>query len=293
MNAGSPGRLHPGGPTPRSAAMTPPLLPRRDLLRLAGAGVLAGLAAACGTGRAAEGEAPVTDPAELRRLHGAGLLTARPKPAIEPDPAQTGLVPLGLSGSDRDGAIYVPSGYRADRPAPLALTLHGATGSGRRGIARLTQLAEGRGIILVAPDSRDYTWDLVLGRLGPDVEFIDRALGLAFSRYAVVPGAVAVEGFSDGASYALTLGLLNGDLFSRIVAFSPGFLAAGRRRGRPRLFVSHGTRDDILPIERCGREVVREARRDGYDVRFVEFDGGHTVPDDVAGAAMDWLLARS
>ncbi len=53
------------------------------------------------------------------------------------------------------------------------------------------------------------------------------------------------------------------------------------------------TRDDILPIERCGREVVREARRDGYDVRFVEFDGGHTVPDDVAGAAMDWLLARS
>jgi len=272
--------------------MTPPLLPRRDLLRLAGASVLAGLAAACGTGRAAESETLATDPAELRRLHLAGRLTARPT-AAPPDSAQTGLVPLGLSGSDRDGAIYVPSGYRADRPAPLALALHGATGSGRRGIARFTDLAERRGIILVAPDSRDYTWDLVLGRLGPDVEFIDRALGLAFAGYAVAPGGVAVEGFSDGASYALALGLLNGDLFSRVVAFSPGFLVAQPRRGRPRLFVSHGTRDDVLPIERCGREVVREARRDGYDVRFVEFDGGHTVPADVAGAAMDWLLARS
>ena len=87
--------------------------------------------------------------------------------------------------------------------------------------------------------------------------------------------------------------LINGDLFARVVAFSPGFLVADRRRGSPRLFVSHGTRDAILPIETCGRRVVREARREGYDVRFVEFDGGHTVPGDVAGAAMDWILAPS
>jgi predicted esterase len=213
--------------------------------------------------------------------------------AATPGPAPTGLVALGLSGSDRDGAIYVPSGYRPGHPAPLALALHGATGSGRRGIARLADLAERSGLILVAPDSRDYTWDVVLGRLGPDVEFIDRALELAFTRYAVDPARVAVEGFSDGASYALSLGLINGDLFARVVAFSPGFLVADRRRGTPRLFVSHGTRDAILPIETCGRRVVRDARREGYDVRFVEFDGGHTVPGDVAGAAMDWILAPS
>lgn len=33
-------------------------------------------------------------------------------------------------------------------------------------------------------------------------------------------------GFSDGASYALSLGLPNGNLFSHIVAFSPGFMRA-------------------------------------------------------------------
>jgi phospholipase/carboxylesterase len=154
----------------------------------------------------------------------------------------------------------------------------------------LERLAEDRGVILLAPDSRAYTWDIVLGALGPDVEFVDRALARAFSLRAVDPKRVAIGGFSDGASYALSLGLANGDLFSRVVAFSPGFVADLPHRGAPRLFVSHGTRDEILPIDTCGRRIVNDARRQGYDVRFVEFDGGHGVPAEVAEAAMDWLL---
>jgi phospholipase/carboxylesterase len=30
-------------------------------------------------------------------------------------------------------------------------------------------------------------------------------------------------------------------------------------------------------------------RRAGYDVRYREFDGPHTVPADVAREAVDWL----
>ncbi|HVL17165.1 MAG TPA: hypothetical protein VM387_04190, partial [Gemmatimonadales bacterium] len=130
----------------------------------------------------------------------------------------------------------------------------------------------------------------VLGGFGPDVEFVDRALEEVFRRQNVDPARVAVGGFSDGASYALTLGLANGDLFSRVVAFSPGFVADVVRRGSPRFFVSHGTRDTILPIETCGRRIAREFRGLGYGVRFLEFDGGHAVPPDVAEAAMDWLV---
>jgi phospholipase/carboxylesterase len=144
--------------------------------------------------------------------------------------------------------------------------------------------------MLLAPDSRAYTWDVVLGGFGPDVEFVDRALARAFSLREVDPAHVAIGGFSDGASYALSLGLANGDLFSRVVAFSPGFVADLPHRGAPHLFVSHGTRDEILPIETCGRRIANDARREGYDVRFVEFDGGHAVPAEVAETAMDWLL---
>ena len=265
----------------------PPLVHRRDLLRLAGASLIAGAVTACG-GRGT-GSAPPAAPSARRRLHSGGRLLSSPRPA-DAAPADTGLVPLRLSGSDRDGAVYVPASYRPDTPAPLVLTFHGATGSGRRGLGRLQSLADAAGLILLAPDSRGVTWDVALsGGFGPDAEFVDRALDVVFTRYAVDPARLAAEGFSDGASYALSLGLLNGDLFTHVIAFSPGLVADGTRRGKPRVFVSHGLHDQILPIGRCGRRIARELRGDDYDVRYTEFDGGHAVPTDVAGAAVEWL----
>ena len=95
---------------------------------------------------------------------------------------------------------------------------------------------------------------------------------------------------SDGASYALALGLCNGDVFPTVLAFSPGFLVAPDRVGRPRLFVSHGTVDAVLPIDACSRAFVPALERAGYDVRYREFDGGHTVPPPVADEAFRWWL---
>jgi predicted esterase len=231
-------------------------------------------------------------PGARRRLHAGGRLLSRPR-APRGDAPPSGLIPLQLSGSDRDGAVYVPPSYRHDRPAPLVLTLHGAGGSGRRGLRRLQAWADAEGLILLAPDSRGSTWDLAAaGAFGPDVEFADQSLELVFARYAVDSSRVVAEGFSDGASYALSLGLLNGDLFTHVIAFSPGFLAEGSRRGTPRLFVSHGIDDGVLPIDRCSRRIVRDLRG-GYDVRYTEFAGGHAVPDEIARAAMDWLAGRA
>jgi len=56
---------------------------------------------------------------------------------------------------------------------------------------------------------------------------------------------VAIQGFSDGASYALSLGLTNGDLFTHVIAFSPGFAAPAEQRGRPRIYVSHGVAQSL------------------------------------------------
>lgn len=217
-----------------------------------------------------------------------GRLLARPAtPAGE---AARGLRPLGLDGP-RDGLLYVPAGYRADRPAPLVLLLHGAGGAARYGLAPLLDLADEVGTILLAPDSRRQTWDRLLGAYGPDIAFIERALGQVFDRHAVDPARLAVGGFSDGASYALSIGLTNGDLFTHVLAFSPGFLAPAGRHGAPRLFIAHGTRDEVLPIETCSRRIVPAVRRAGYDVRYREFDGPHVVPPEIAREALDWFLA--
>lgn len=66
-----------------------------------------------------------------------------------------------------------------------------------------------------------------------------------------------------------------------MLAFSPGFLAPRRPVGRPRVFVSHGQQDPVLPIQACSRRIVPLLQRAGYPVRSREFDGGHTVPADV------------
>jgi predicted esterase len=73
---------------------------------------------------------------------------------------------------------------------------------------------------------------------------------------------------------------------------SPGFVADGTRWGKPRIFLSHGVHDQVLPIDRCGRRIVRDLRGDDYAVRFTEFDGGHAVPAEIAGAAVEWLNGR-
>ena len=266
-------------------------LPRRDLLLLAGGSLVAYLSA-CLAGHGS-GDGPSADPRARRRLHAGGHLSSRPRPPRRAAPP-AGLIPLQLSGSDRDGALYVPPSYRHDLPAPLVLSLHGAGGSGRRGLRRLQSRADAEGLLVLVPDSRSSTWDVARsGTFGVDLEFLDRALDLVFARYAVNPSRVIAEGFSDGASAALSLGLLNGDLFTHVIAFSPGFVAEGSRRGKPRLFLSHGVDDDVLPIDRCSRPIVRDLRGGDYDVRYTEFAGGHTVPDEIAREAMDWLAGRS
>jgi phospholipase/carboxylesterase len=217
----------------------------------------------------------------------AGRLRARPMHDFVTAPV--GLHSLGL-GQERDGLLYGPASYSPDRPTPLVLWLHGAGGNADDGLAPLCGIADRCGLILLAPESRHRTWDLIRGEFGPDVTFIDRSLRSVFSRYSVDPAHLAIAGFSDGASYALSLGLTNGDLFTHVMAFAPGFLAPEESRGRPRLFITHGTRDQVLPIVSCSRRIVPQLRRDGYDVRYQEFHGAHTVPAKTAREAIDWFV---
>ena len=220
-----------------------------------------------------------------------GRLLARP---AQPDPG-TGVSPglhrLGLDDR-RDALLYVPTAHRPEQQAPLVLSLHGAGGNEEGGLYPLRDLADGAGLLLLSPASRGRTWDVILGAYGPDVAFVDRALAWTFDRCAVDPARTAVAGFSDGASYSLSLGLANGDLFPHVLAFSPGFMASATLNGQPRVFVSHGTRDEVLPIDRTSRRIVPQLQRAGYDVRSREFDGGHTVPPEIAREARDWFLTE-
>jgi phospholipase/carboxylesterase len=86
---------------------------------------------------------------------------------------------------------------------------------------------------------------------------------------------VTVGGFSAGASFALYLGLANGDLFRSIISLSPGGSLPDERIGKPRVFLAHGTKDRVIPIEVGGDIVAERLRQEGYRVVYRRFAGGH------------------
>lgn len=210
-------------------------------------------------------------------------LTARPDASLPATlPTGTSAVRLPHGGH---GLLHVPS---ADARG-LVVLLHGAGGQPSAALDLLLDHAERLGLVLLAPASAGMTWGSIRGGSDPDTPGLAAALSDLFARHPVDPERVAVGGFSDGGSCALTLGLANGDLFRRIVAFSPGFQAAAERRGRPEVFVTHGVHDQVLPIDRTSRRVVRDLQAEGYDVTYREFDGPHVVPPPLAAEAADWL----
>jgi len=209
-----------------------------------------------------------------------------------PHPPQTKLQPgvhkLGLS-EGRDGLLFIPVALKEGKPAPLIVALHGA-GQDAREMERIIPFAEEKGIVLLIPESRGSTWDFVHDSSGADFQFIDKAMTFTFDHCLVDPKRTALSGFSDGASYALSLGLVNDRLFRHLMAFSPGFLSISKRLGNSRIFISHGTKDRILPFEQTSEIIISTLTKWGYEVRFRQFEGGHTMSSKVIAEAFDWFL---
>jgi phospholipase/carboxylesterase len=218
-------------------------------------------------------------------------LTARPIVRTgEPARGQPGRHRVELGGP-RPAWVHASSAVRAGVPAPVGVMLHGSGGDPEQGLRLLEPYASEAGWIVLAPASTAYTWDVIIDRLGPDVAQIDAGLRWIFERYDVDAARIAVGGFSDGASYALTVGVAHGDLFGGVIALSPGFIAAVEPVGRPRLFIAHGTHDTVLPIDRCSRRIVPQLERAGYGIVYREFMGGHEVRPQIVREAVAWAAA--
>ena len=255
----------------------PPPLSRRDFCRSLGA---AAVAYGCNRG----GGGPVA-------AAGDGRLTARPG-GPRTGTVTTGIQELDQSSGERRHWLLIPSDYDPATPWPLALFYRGAITPARTYLDAFLPYCNEFGLAMLAPEATDGTWDLVLGGFGPDVASTDQALAETFRRVAVDPARVSISGFSDGGSYALSLGVTNGDFLTRIAAYSPGFFSPAARRGQPEFFVTHGTQDAVLPIDATSRPIVTELRRLDYQVDYREFEGPHAVSLTLARESIQWM-ARS
>lgn len=189
--------------------------------------------------------------------------------------------------AEPEALLFVPPSLG---PAnPLLVFFHGAGGRAASSLPLVRSAAEQHDCLVLLPTSVGRTWDFLVNGWGPDVERLDSALQAVLDSVAV--SRLAFGGFSDGASYALSIGLANGGLASTLLAFSPGFAAPPSRAGRPRIWISHGTEDAVLPIDRCARPLARTLTGADYEVRYQEFVGPHRVPPETVDQAFQWWLA--
>ena len=103
---------------------------------------------------------------------------------------------------------------------------------------------------------------------------------------------MVVAGHSDGGSYALSFGIGVGERVGHIMAMSPGVMNPVAATGKPRIFISHGVSDRVMPIDDTSRKFVPRLKGLGYDVTYREYEGGHGVPAQIVHEGFEWLSSR-
>ena len=213
-------------------------------------------------------------------------------------------LPAGISKLGHDALAYRPASLPPG-PRPLLVLLHGMGGQAGDLLQLLRDEADRRGMILVGLKSRGATWDAVPTRSGAaarrrsarlefrsaaDVARMNEVLSELFAAAAVDPDQVALLGFSDGASVALSMGIANPELFPTLIAMSPGFFADPHATPRrQRVFVGHGERDSVLPIANA-LSIADHLKGMGLRVRFHSFAGGHRLDKGAITRALDYAF---
>ena len=227
----------------------------------------------------------------------AGPELSTPPPTAAPVTPERRSGVLTLAG----GAFaYLPKGMTG-APMPLLVAFYGAGGQASDVLASFRADADRDGFVLLIPTSKAGTWDMIedlksrLGiemkvtpRYGRDLKALDAALANVFARVAVDPKRIGMMGFSDGATYALSVGSANPQLVSSVIAFSPGPAFLGKSSATQRFFISHGEQDEVLPYSYT-RGLVARLRVKKAPLMFESFKGGHTVPKDVRAKALSFF----
>lgn len=202
------------------------------------------------------------------------------------------------AGEDMPYTLFVPSSYDASRPMPLIVALHGL-GSNPTQIMRyqgLTELAEARGYIVVAPmgyNSRGWYGSRGPGnysRRGNGVDDPDNlgelseqdvlnVLGIVRDEFNIDADEIFLMGHSMGGGGTWYLGIEYPELWAGLAPVAPAIYtspdALEAIADKP-VIVIMGDADRLVRVE-VTRQWVEKMRELGMDYEYVEIPGGdHT-----------------
>jgi phospholipase/carboxylesterase len=206
---------------------------------------------------------------------------------------------------------HVPPG---EGPHPTILALHGWGASAHdllglapylHGGCALVLCPQGPVVLQVGPGQLGYGWFPLSAGAPPDPAAfaagklaIARFLDAACRRYPVDARKLVLLGFSQGGVMAYDLALREPERFAGLVALSswlPAALAAtlARQEAHAALatFVSHGTHDPMISVER-GRESRAALLGLGVPTTYREYAMGHEIRPETLRDLVEWLDAR-
>jgi len=208
------------------------------------------------------------------------------------------------------GYVQLPDNYDSTRAYPLVIGLHGVGGT-PKSFEKLYERAGKPDVIfacLQAPypfgagRELGYSWvtwnrdDSTVQRASARLsgDYIAEAARKLSARYKT--SGAWLLGFSQGCGMAYRTGISHPDLFQGIIGFggrldTMSFTADEYAAAKGlRVFAAHGKEDRVVEYK-YGTTTRDFLTRKGYSVKFVEFKGGHTVPEEPLKQAMEWLRA--
>jgi phospholipase/carboxylesterase len=209
----------------------------------------------------------------------------------------TGLV--GIEDGSARGHLLTPEVIDPARRYPLVTVLHGAGRQDELIAKGLRDEPGRRGAIFFVPRSVQPTWDLIAGGPRVDLDFLEFAWDLIYRRYPIDFDRQVLMGYSDGASYALSVGLSNPRHFSALVAWAAGFVAIDPalfdpEAPKPRVYLEYGSHDELFPFEQVAVPMRDRLAAIGCDVTFSVDEGGRHWPSgSFSREALDWYFGGS
>jgi len=216
------------------------------------------------------------------------------RPADDAVAATGGLITI--SNTRTLGYLLVPDSIDPTRSYPLVTVFHGAGRQDELLVRAYRDEPARREALFFIPRSTYPTWDLLVGQDRADLDFLEHAYAEIYRRLPVDHRRQALIGYSDGASYALAVGLSNPRLFSAVMGWAAGFVifdttAISETDPRPRILLEHGTHDPVFPFEQIAIRNCAILRRLGYEVDLRVDEGGiHWPSHEFQGAALDWFF---
>lgn len=203
--------------------------------------------------------------------------------------------------------LRLPDDYDESKTYPLVIGLHGYGATGES-FMRIWDMFEKQDFIYICPETFypfslgkkiGYSWFTWTDDEAIDKEIADKTHEYIVKVTRKMQSIYKIDrtyllGFSQGCGLAYTTGIKQRELYDGLMCFG-GWLDTEilndemiEKANDLKVFIAHGNQDKMVEFD-SGIKAKEKLSEYGYEFKFHEFDGGHTVPEEAVKEAQEWL----